>query len=127
VIQSLLQWFRRKWEARREAVMFERAVVVRWDDAGIEATYPKGDVEAIRWDEVERIAIETNDSGPWGADFWWIIEGSSHRCAYPQGATGEVEAIGVLGKRFPEFDWNELARASGSATNARFVCWERAK
>jgi hypothetical protein len=127
MIRGLLGWFRSKMDERRDALTFQQQVIVRWDDAGISARYPKGEVEAIRWADVDRIAIETNDSGPWGADFWWLIEGSTHRCAYPQGATGEVEAIDVLKEWFPEFDWNELAKASCCTSNVRFVCWERTK
>ena len=35
--------------------------------------------------------IETNDSGPFGADVWWLLFGADDRIAvaFPQGATGE--------------------------------------
>jgi hypothetical protein len=71
------------------------------------------------------VAIETNDSGPWGADFWWSIEGTDGRVAYPQGASGELEALTVFRKVLPGFDAAAVAQANRCTSNARFVCWER--
>jgi hypothetical protein len=58
--------FRRKREERAAALMFERKVAVHFDEAGLSASYPDGSVQAILWPEVDCVAIETNDSGPWG-------------------------------------------------------------
>jgi len=124
---NLVAWFRRKREERAASVMFERQVLVHVDDEGVSATYPDGRVEAIAWPAVECIAIETNDSGPWGADVWWLVEGESIRCAYPQGATGDSEALTEYPKRFPAFDHGKVIEAMGCSSNARFVCWERAR
>jgi len=104
---------------------FESKVIVRVDDKGISATFPTGKSEQIAWSEVKRVAIETNDSGPWGADFWWLLEGEARRCAYPQGATGELEAMDVFPTRFPGFSHEAVIKANCSISNARFVCWER--
>jgi hypothetical protein len=73
--------------------MFERQVKVSMDPSGISAAYPNGKAQALAWADVGCIAIETNDSGPWGADVWWVFEGADRRCAYPQGATGEDEVL----------------------------------
>jgi hypothetical protein len=105
--------------------MFERKVIVSIDETGISAAFPSGKVEALAWPEVERVAIETNDSGPWGADLWWLLEGNGKRCTYPQGATGEVEAMAAFPAKFPGFRHEAVIEASGSTSNARFVCWER--
>jgi hypothetical protein len=105
--------------------MFERNICVSFDDVGIRATYPDGTTEAIEWPSVRRIFIETNDSGPWGADFWWVFEGNTQRCAFPNGATGEAEATKAVPSRFPGFDDMTVIKAVGSTSNARFVCWER--
>jgi hypothetical protein len=64
MISSLVAWFRRKREERIAAVMFERQVIVCFDEEGISAAYPDGTIQAITWSAVERLAIETNDSGP---------------------------------------------------------------
>jgi hypothetical protein len=105
--------------------MFERAVIVKIDDMGISVSYPKGELQSISWPEVEKVTIETNDSGPWGADVWWILNGSGKVCSYPGGATGEQEALAEFPKRFPRFSDEQVIRAMGSTSNAQFVCWQR--
>ena len=125
MIGNLVAWFKRKLHERREAVMFERQVVVRFDESGIFSAYPDGQTQMIPWGEVECVAIETNDSGPWGADVWWLLEGGTSRCTYPQGATGDPEALAEYPKRFPGFSDAAVIKAMGCTSNARFVCWER--
>lgn len=125
MLSRLQDWFRARWKARTEAVMVERQVLVTTDELGIAARYPDGSTESMAWDQVLRIAIETNDSGPWGADVWWLFESASGRCAYPQGATGEEEILNMLPRRFPGFSDRQVIKAMGSTSNARFVCWER--
>jgi hypothetical protein len=51
------------------------------------------------------VAFETNDTGPWGADVWWLLFGSDEQLAgvFPQGATGESSALdygSLSGKSF---------------------------
>jgi hypothetical protein len=120
-------WKRRRHEERRAALLPESQVVVSFDESGISAAYPDGVTQAIAWSEVERVAIETNDSGPWGADFWWLLEGETRRCAYPQGATGELEAMAAFPSRFPGFSHEAFGAANRCTSNARFLCWERGK
>ena len=127
MFESLTAWWHRRRQARREAVIAEGKVIVSFDESGIAATFPKGEVEAIAWSEVQRVAIETNDSGPWGADFWWLLEGEAKRCAFPQGATGELEAMATFPSRFPGFSHEAVISANCSTSNARFLCWERGK
>lgn len=125
MLQNLKAWLDRKREKKREALNFERKIVVTLSEGGISASYPEGEVLAISWDEVERVAIETNDSGPWGADFWWLLEGDGKRCAFPQGATGELEAMAAFPSHFPGFDHKAVSEANTCTSNARFLCWER--
>jgi hypothetical protein len=125
MLNRIAAWFRRKREQRAAAVMLERQVVVHFDDTGILAAYPNGSLQIISWPEVECVAIETNDSGPWGTDVWWLIEGREKRCAYPGGATGEQEALAEYPKRFPGFRDLAVIEAMGCTSNARFVCWQR--
>jgi len=121
----LAKWWSSKRRDARDTLMFERKIVVSFDDVGISAVYPDGTTEAIAWSEVQRITIETNESGPAGADFWWIFESDAKRCAFPKGATGESEAIDAAPSRFPGFNDIAVIQAIGSTSDARFVCWER--
>jgi hypothetical protein len=125
MMKRVVAWLLRKREERREALMFERAIVVRFDETGISAVYPGGTIQAVTWSEVQSVAIETNDSGPWGADVWWLLEGTDRRCAYPQGATGDPEALLEYPKRFPGFSEAAVIKAMGCTSNSRFVCWTR--
>jgi hypothetical protein len=126
MLARLGKWLSQRRAARREALSFEREVAVVFADQYVEATFPSGSAQRILWDEVVSITIETNDTGPWGADFWWILEDKrGERCAFPQGATGEDATLDVIGKRFPEFDFQAFTRACGSTENATFVCWQQ--
>ncbi len=105
--------------------MLERQVHVTWDETGVSARFPTGEVQAIDWMAVNVVAIETNDSGPVGADVWWLLEGSELLLAYPQGATGDEAMLEELPHRFPGFSQEAVIAAMGCTDNARFVCWER--
>jgi len=118
-------WWKRKRQEHRDSLMFERAVVVSFDEKLVSAKFPTGAKQTIAWQAVHRVAIETNDSGPWGADVWWLLEGKENRVAYPQGATGDPEMLLQYPIRFPEFNDATVIKAMGCTSNARFVCWER--
>src|SRR5690242_4358198 len=99
LIERLKKWWVDRQAARRERLVPEVLIVVTTDGETVRATYPDGRVQAVRWNDLVRVVVETNDSGPWGADFWWILEGPHESCRYPQGATGEREAMDAFGAR----------------------------
>lgn len=72
------------------------------------------------------VMIETNDSGPWGADVWWLMfdENDQLACAFPQGATGESDAIDFF-MQLGGFDNEAMIAAMGSTDNAVFPVWRR--
>jgi len=41
--------------------------------------------ERIGMSEVRAVYVEINDTGPWGADVWWLIEGKTgeNRVVFP--------------------------------------------
>ncbi|HVU89404.1 MAG TPA: hypothetical protein VHD36_18900 [Pirellulales bacterium] len=128
----LTRWWYVLTRNRFARPMWERAVIVSFDDHQISATYPPsarsphGQTQAIAWADVTCLAIETNSSGPSGADFWYLLEGEGGKlCAFPLGAAGGGEAVAEFSKRFPEFDGEAFRNAIGSTTEARFVCWKR--
>lgn len=66
------------------------------------------------------VHMETNDSGPWGADVWWLLEDKSGvvKVAFPQLATGENTVLERL-QMLSGFQVNGM----NSMENARFPCW----
>lgn len=118
----------------------EADFVVSFVDGEIVVLHPQGTVEQVKLAELRAVLIETNDSGPWGSDLWWILvgapgeggkeggkegstEGGNHGCAFPGGARGETEILDVL-QALPGFDNGAVIEAMGSTTNARFLCWK---
>ncbi|KFN49166.1 hypothetical protein P873_11975 [Arenimonas composti TR7-09 = DSM 18010] len=103
----------------------EAAWQLRHDAAGVTVQDAEGSVRTLVWDEVEVVAIETNDSGPWGADVWFVLTGERGDVAWPMGADGEAGMLEVLRSRFPGFDDEAVIAAMRSTENARFICWTR--
>lgn len=104
--------FIRKWRASGEdAPMVEREVRVEDKDGRVTATFPGGESQGVSWSCLRKVEVLTDDSGPWGADFWWVL-------------TGEVALIPKL-KRLPGFDGEVLGRAMRCTEVAKFECWVR--
>ena len=77
--------------------------------------------------EIEKVEIATDSSGPWGYDVVYLIFGDDHdqpRVVYvmeAQGADAMLEWLeGQKGYRD-----EEVIRAMGSTTEARFIVYER--
>jgi len=122
----MFAWIR-KWKAKREeALQFESAIIVVDADGCVTSKYPNGDVQSVRWDDLERVEVHTNDTGPWGADFWWVLTDGNGECSYPQGATGEAEMLPKL-QALAGFDNNSLGEAVRCTSNQQFLCWDRAR
>lgn len=104
----------------------EAQFIVRLTDAGVSCHRPDGLVESVAWADLRAVLIETNDSGPFLMDVFWILIGSQSGCVVPQGATGEDELLGRL-QQLPGFDNQALIDAMLSTDNQRFLCWEKGK
>jgi hypothetical protein len=69
------------------------------------------------------VFVVTNDSGPWGQDVWFVIEGAREGgCRFPLGATGEQAALERLLK-LPGFE----LRGMNCTENFIFECWPNPK
>jgi hypothetical protein len=68
------------------------------------------------------VYVETNDSGPWGADVWWVLQDNTGqtRLAFPQLAAGEEAVVERL-RQLPDF----RLKGMNSVENRRFLCWRR--
>ncbi|MBD3654739.1 hypothetical protein [Kangiella sp.] len=112
------------YQQRKKSALFEAEVTVTDKDGTITVAYPDGTIQTILWDKMESIEVHTNDSGPWGADVWWVLRATDCFCSYPQGATGE-DALIPKYQALPGFDNEELIKAMGCTSNREFICWHR--
>ena len=81
---------------------------------------PRRQEQRIRLKDLAAVFVETNDSGPWGADVWWLLIDAAGevRVAFPQLATGEDAALARL-HQLPGF----RVHGMNSAESARLRCW----
>ncbi|HYJ84101.1 MAG TPA: hypothetical protein VEW26_14810, partial [Allosphingosinicella sp.] len=100
--------------------------VVVVDGGSVRVTDEAGASRAVAKAELAGVAIETNDSGPWGADVWWLLFGAHDglACAFPMGATGEQAAVDYL-SGLAGFDHGMMIEAMQSTDNMIFPVWRR--
>lgn len=112
---------------RRAGLQPEAKWVVQIDPARIRVTDPEGRATTLAKVDLSRVAIETNDSGPWGTDLWWLLFGTGDQltCTFPGGATGEAAVLDYL-TALSEFDHAQMVQAMGSTANAVFPLWQKA-
>lgn len=97
-----------------------RFVVEVTADDEIVCRAPKQPIQRIKMSDLAAVYIETNDSGPWGADVWWHLNDDTGqtKVTFPQLATGEAAALERL-RLLPGF----AVRGMNSGENAKFMCW----
>ena len=99
--------------------------VVALTDDQIEVSHPDGTRDRVPLHDLTKVVVETNDSGPLGADVWWRwYGGPKTMCSYPQGATGEDGALAFV-QTLDAFNDDALRSAMGCASNRTFVVYER--
>ena len=124
----MFDWLKRMCSPQHAASRLqpESQFVVTVDDKGVCCQRPSGDTESVTWDDLDAVIVETNDTGPWGADVLWLLIGDngSSGCVIPQGATGEPALLAKL-QSLPGFDNEQLIAAMSSFGNQKFLCWRR--
>lgn len=96
------------------------------DEIGFRATDQTGKTVYLPRENLESVVVATNDTGPWGADVWWLMYGADGQlaCAFPQGATGEKDVLDAL-LALPGFDQTEMIKAMGCTSVATFIVWKQ--
>lgn len=76
--------------------------------------------QSIGMADLGAVYVETNNSGPWGSDLWWLLDDKNGRTkvTFPQLATGEEAVLDRL-SLLPGFQMQGMH----SVENARFLCW----
>ena len=98
--------------------------IVTISDDEVSCIRPNGKVESVKWDDLELVAIETSDEGPFVADVFWYLAGKTSGCVVPLGASGEDALLKRL-QMLPSFDNEMLPKAMTSTSNQRFILWRR--
>jgi hypothetical protein len=119
-------WFKSKRKPTPKALDPESRWVVSDESDSIRVRDDKGQEKSVLKAGLCGVIIETNDSGPWGADVWWLLFGDDDKlaCSYPQGSTGEDAALNFLSS-LPGFDHGSMIKAMSSTGNATFPVWRK--
>jgi len=91
-------------------------------DESFSVTNPDGKSSSVALAKITSIIVETNDSGPWGMDVWFIVMGGKDGefCTYPMRATNDSVALDYFSS-LPGFK----LKGMDSTANAQFVCWQK--
>lgn len=93
-------------------------------DGSIVCQNPHGETKAIQLADIVSVKIETDDSGPWESDVWWMISSRTEAITFPSGAQGEHAVLAEL-QKLTDFDNNAVTRAMCSSEPNTFVCLSR--
>ena len=102
----------------------ESRFIIRLSDSEVVCERPDGRVERIAWNDLKKVEVVTTGDGPFAPDVFWVLHGTSSGCAVPQGATGDTELLERL-QALPGFDNHAFIEAMSSASNRRFLCWQK--
>ena len=87
-----MRWIRRLFERLRTpsgwAEVLETRVEV--DKDHIRCLRPDGTVHEVRWDELQSVAVETNDAGPFFEDVYYLLSGPEYSFYVPQCAQAHM-------------------------------------
>jgi len=114
---NFLQRFSRFFKRVPQSVAFDDEKVVR--------TRRDGQTESVNWVDLARVSVIATSDGPWSEDVFLVLEGTKGGCAVPQGAAGSSLLVTRL-QALPGFNNQAFINAMGCASNAKFICWERA-
>ena len=121
----MLGWLKSKLAPNRdEELQPEGSYVVTVSDADVSCEHPTGITQSVAWDDLEVVAIETTELGPFVTDVFWQLAGKRSGCVIPLGAIGEDALIRRL-QALPGFSNEAMIEAMGSTSNQTFVCWKR--
>lgn len=113
--------------ASETKLMPESLYQVTFDEQRVYGTRQDGGEESLDWVSLGAVIIETNDTGPWCTDFYYLLVSRDNivACMVPAGATGEAELLQRL-QELSKFDNEALNAAICSTDNQHFICWKAA-
>ncbi len=96
------------------------------DGDGVRYRPYRGEEVSIRWGELEEVAIETTDKGPYAEDFFAVLKAPAQTVRIPQEVVGFELLLQYL-EELPGFNSEAVIEATGSTDNATFPCWKRGR
>ena len=120
MLDRLKQWLFPPSPLAKWSVSVEADEIVTSDGTGTTRRLATGDLM--------KVVVATDDSGPWGADFVYLLYGPEPEPVgiFPIEAEGCLEFVDWMSAR-PGFNSRELQRATGSTSVARFTVFERSR
>jgi hypothetical protein len=99
---------------------------VQLDALGVRRVRGTEVIEAVAWSELVAVHIATTDDGPFGDDFFWLLQAADGTgCALSGPDAERLDLLACL-TRLPGFDHAAVLCACGSTENALFPCWRGA-
>lgn len=96
--------------------------VSSYEGLEIEQAHLRWQGQTLRWSELTRIQIITNNQGPFADDLFWTFEDSSGAsCIIPGQAIGGTFFDRL--EQLPDVDYGQIILAQGSCENATFLVW----
>ena len=80
--------------------------------------------EELSFDDIDKIIVETNNSGPWNSDVLWKIYYNDKLLIVPLGCSGESIMLEKF-QLFPDFDNEKFIEAMTSTENNTFLVWTK--
>jgi hypothetical protein len=97
---------------------------LRVDGQSIQHIRPDGTNNAVTWNDLRSVSIETNSCGPFIEDVYCLLEGAEYSFYIPQSTDGFDSLVEQIFK-LPGFDTRQFIAAMSCTNDAVFRCWER--
>lgn len=122
IFRGIRDWWRKRRDYGKTPLEHEFEVTV--NERGLRVRHLDGHIESAIWEEISEVIAITNDSGPWGIDFWYVLTTPSGECTFPLGAIGYEPAVDWIQGR-PGLSVEEMTKAIRSTSNSEFLLWRK--
>ena len=83
-----------------------------------------GIIEEVKWDDLDKVDIMTNDLGPFVEDVYWVLHGKDSGCVIPQEVKESDKLLEKL-QSLPNFNSEAFIEAMSCTENNTFTIWQK--